>query len=468
MKTDYDVIVIGSGIAGHCAAVEALEAGSSVLMLEAESQIGGSSRLSTGMIMGAGTRFQRERGIEDDAERLYRHYVTANQWVVQPSVARRLCYEAGPTIEWLTDRGVAILDVISSGEEDRPRGHCTAGGAAIVTALSGVAGTHAKLDVALQSRVDRLLQQDGRVTGVSVGGDSVKAGAVVMAMGGFAANSELVARWYPNAIVQAAGPLHHQGTPWAKGDAFVLAAQVQAQIACGRGTRPPVWGFGGGYLPSFVIVVNQLGRRFYTETVSYSASEVAINQQPSSLSYIIFDHAARTALQTAKDVLPFSKLILPETQHLLSTWTDGAIAGHLARGDMVSGQSIAELAQRIGVPTDNLAGTLERYNTHIRQGSDADFLKDVKGVQPIEKSPYYAVPMKLATLALTSVGPKVDHDACVIHESSRAIPGLYAAGECVGGVLGSVYVGSGNSVGNCSAFGRVAGRSAAAYAKQQH
>src|ERR1700722_19531797 len=116
MSSDFDVVVVGTGIAGHCAALEAVQAGASVLMLEAEPVIGGSSRLSTGMIMGAGTRFQRELGIDDDPELLYRHYITANQWIVQPSVARRLCYEAGPTIEWLNERGVAILDVISSGE----------------------------------------------------------------------------------------------------------------------------------------------------------------------------------------------------------------------------------------------------------------------------------------------------------------------------------------------------------------
>jgi succinate dehydrogenase/fumarate reductase flavoprotein subunit len=466
MSKDFDLIVIGSGIAGHCAALEALEGGGSVLMLESERVIGGSSRLSTGMIMGAGTRFQRARGIEDEPELLYQHYMTANQWSVQPSVARRLCYEVGPTIEWLHDRGVAVIDVISSGEEDRPRGHVTEGGAAIIAALEGRAAKFDRMDVALNSRVDRLVVDSGAVTGVSIGGESVAAGAVVIATGGFAANHELVARWYPAAIPQAAGQLFHQGTPWAKGDAFSLVAPLRAQIASGRGTRPPIWGFGGGYLPTFAIVVNQLGRRFYTETASYSASEIAICNQPSAVSFIIFDHGVRRALKTADDVRKYTKMILPETEHLLSTWTDGAIDDHIARGDMVRADSIGELAQRIGVPRENLEGTIERYNGQVEQGCDADYLKNTKGVMPIASPPFYAAPMKIAMLALTAVGPRVDHEACVLHETSRAIPGLYAAGECAGGVLGSVYVGSGNSVGNCGTYGRIAGRNAHAHAKK--
>jgi fumarate reductase flavoprotein subunit len=434
-------------------------------MLESELVVGGSSRLSTGMIMGAGTRFQRERGIDDDPELLYRHYLTANQWAVQPSVARRLCYDVGPTIEWLNDRGVKILDVISSGEEDRPRGHITEGGAAIIAALGGHVGNYDRMDTALKSRAERLVIKDGAVAGVAVNGEEISAGAVVIATGGFAANHELVARWYPGMITQAAGELRHQGTPWAKGDAIKLAAEVGAQITGGRGSRSPMWAFGGGYLPSYVIVVNQLGRRFFTETASYSASEIAFLQQPSVLAYLIFDHGIRRTLKTTADVLRYTKLILPETEHLLSTWTDAAMEDHVARGDVIKADTIEQLAQRIGVPPENLKGTIERYNMHVARGEDSDYLKDPAGLTPISTPPFYAARVGMPMLSLTAIGPRIDHEAQVLHETSRVIPGLYAAGECAGGVLGSIYVGSGNSVGNCSTYGRIAGRNAAAFAK---
>jgi fumarate reductase flavoprotein subunit len=461
---DFDVVVVGTGIAGHCAAIEAAGAGARVLMVDSEPVIGGSSRLSTGMIMGAGTRFQRERGIDDDPERLYRHYVTANQWRVQPSLAHRLCHDAGPTIEWLNDRGVAILDVIASGEEDRPRGHITAGGAAIIEALSGRLGAFEAVDTALNTRVDRLVLNDGAVSGIGVGADEISAGAVVIATGGFAANPELVQQWMGEAVAQANGRLDHQGTPWARGDALLLARQVGAQIERGQGSRAPMWAFGGGYLPGFVIVVNRLGRRFYPETSSYAASELAFIGQPGAMGYMVFDDAIKRTLATRAEVEPFMRTILPETDHVQAAWTSGAIDEHVSRGDMIRAPSLEALARMIGVPEANLAGTAARYNGHVAAGFDADYHKPAQHLRPLSTPPFYAAPMKLSLLALTAVGLRIDHEAAVIHETSLPVPGLFAAGECAGGVLGSIYVGSGNSVANCAVFGRVAGRSAAACA----
>ena len=72
--------------------------------------------------------------------------------------------------------------------------------------------------------------------------------------------------------------------------------------------------------------------------------------------------------------------------------------------------------------------------------------------------------MRPATCCFTAFGVRIDRDAQVIDENGRVIPGLYAAGEVCGGVIGPRYVGSGNSYGNCVTMGRVAGQSAAAHA----
>ncbi len=283
MANDFDVVIIGSGLAGHCAALEAAKAGARVLIVDSEGEIGGSSKLSTGMMMAAGTRFQKERGIDDDPSLLYRHYVTANQWLVQPSLAHRLCYDAAETLEWLNDLGVEIIDVINSGEEDRARGHVTRGGAAILVALGGHLQNHGNIDTALGTRVDRLVQRDGAVVGIGVGDDVISAGAVIVATGGLAANHDLLRHWMPDVIGEANGPLMHPSTPWARGDAIKWAQQIGAQVLKGLGSRAPAYAFGGGYFPGFLMIVNKLGRRFFNESESYGASELAFLNEPGAM-----------------------------------------------------------------------------------------------------------------------------------------------------------------------------------------
>ena len=93
---DVDVVVIGSGAAGLCAALAARARGARrVLVAEAEGVVGGSSRLSGGLIMGAGTRYQRAQGIQDDAASLYHDYLQLNRWDIETAAARRLATEAG-------------------------------------------------------------------------------------------------------------------------------------------------------------------------------------------------------------------------------------------------------------------------------------------------------------------------------------------------------------------------------------
>jgi succinate dehydrogenase/fumarate reductase flavoprotein subunit len=462
---DYDVIVVGTGVAGHCAALEAVEAGARVLMLDAEDKIGGSTNLSSGILMGANTRYQRSQGILDDTpEKFYHHYVTANHWQVQPSVARRLCFEAGKTIDWLEARGVSYLKLMGSGDEERPRGHVTAGGDTIVLALHGRIQKTGRADVALNTRVDRLLVNEDTVVGISAGGQEVSAGAVVLATGGMGANLDLVARWTPAAFTEGAQSPRYLGGPGARGDALRLTAELGAQVLPGRGLNTPIWAFGAGYLPSYMVIVNTLGRRFMDETLAYGMVEAIFASQPGSAGYVIFDDVTKRAMVTSADVFRETKAILPGLEPAIGLFTSAGVDDLVAGGQMIKADTLAQLAFRIGAPAENLRGTIERYNRHAANGHDDDYLKPAKLLRPVATGPFYAFAMHPAGFAVTTTGLRIDHDACVIRNDSLAIPGLFAGGECTGGVLVKVYVGSGNALASASTFGRVAGRNAAAYA----
>jgi succinate dehydrogenase/fumarate reductase flavoprotein subunit len=133
----------------------------------------------------------------------------------------------------------------------------------------------------------------------------------------------------------------------------------------------------------------------------------------------------------------------------------------VAEGRLVPHDSIAGLAEAIGVDPTALVGTIERYNGFGVEGRDADFGKAGRFLAPVARPPFYGVLVRPTVVNLTASGLRIDGDTRVLTNRGTPLPGLHAAGECVGGIIGPVYVGSGNSLGTCTTMGRVAGRTAA-------
>jgi fumarate reductase flavoprotein subunit len=147
-------------------------------------------------------------------------------------------------------------------------------------------------------------------------------------------------------------------------------------------------------------------------------------------------------------------------------WNDEVVAEMADKGGLVRAGTIAEVAAGLGLPVDVVEGTVRRYNGLVADGEDRDFLKESRFLRPVTTPPFYGAELRPATIALTSVGLRIDVDARVLSERGDVIPNLFAAGECTGGVLGDVYLGSGNSYSNCLVFGRTAGGSAARAARE--
>ena len=461
---DVDVLVLGSGGAGLTAAVEASAAGASVLVAEAGTVIGGATRLSSGIVMGAGTRLQRDHGIDDTPRALFQHYMASNQWKIETACVKRLCDEAGLTIEWLVDLGAKVTGLIPSGDEPQPRGHAfDGGGQAIVDLLHGLLRQRPGVEFALGRRVDRfLVDAAGRVVGAAVGDDAVRAGAVIVAMGGTGGNFDVAARYAPEPMAAAGDWAFTYWPDTCQGDALTLAGQVDAQII-GHGRqinslRPNFSEEPAMYLPGWLVVVNRAGRRFFDETSPYSVTQGLVYAQGGPV-YAVFDDAAKRASQPSSTYADTKVLI---EGAMWEDWVEPVIDENLARGKVVCRDTVEELAEAIGVPAANLAGTVDRYNEGVRAGKDLFYLKEPGYMRPVDTPPYYATELRVRMIGISATGLRIDEDGRVLSNRSAPIPGLYAAGECVGGIIGDIYMGSGNSLAQCLTYGRIAGRTAVA------
>jgi len=473
-ERDYDVVVIGGGGAGLAAAVSAAERGASVILFESEGELGGSTALSAGLFTAAGTSVQKELGVEDSVDRYFQHYMDLNQWLLKPGLVRRFCELAGPTFEWMLELGLEVPAQISgnahqpglsrAGVEDVWRGHVPKDqGYGLVQVLDRARKAHG-IDAVLHTRVERLLVVDdggvSRVAGVVADGVELTAGAVVVATGGLAQNPELVERWFPDAL-RAGESLFVVAAEGSRGDHIAYGAQVGAGIAGdGWGLMLPTAEFvrhhhwQAGFPPPSRVHVNGQGLRFMDEDASYAVSGGLIDAQGGP-TWMVFDEAARVALPDG-----------------YADWDAERVSALVDTGQVTRADDLASLAAAIGVPADHLVATVERWNDQLPHGSDIDFQRDrtlaAKGVTaplaPIAAAPFYATCVLPAELVCTHAGLEIDTSASVLDHGARPIPGLFAAGEAGGGVLGNRYVGGGNAIANALTIGRLAGQNAAAAA----
>lgn len=466
--TDFDVIVIGSGAAGLCAAVTASESGADrVLIVDSEATVGGSSRLSGGVIMGSGSQLQRAAGIEDDPNDLVHEYLALNGWDVVREPVRRWALRTGKTIDWLAAHDVPFFErLIFGGDERQARSHCVDGGGdALIRALNSAA-VNRGVEFAMGQRVTQLVQDGhGRVIGVEAGGESVTAPAVVVATGGFGANEDLLAQYFPSAWVPDWS--WYIGAPSSRGDHFQFAESVGAQITGhDRGLRtldPGLARLNEAFLPGWAVLVDVAGRRFIDETAPYGLMDQILRAH-GNRAYVVFDDAAlRPPADLVERYRNAYKQVWPNHPPFRTkNYNADIIDQHLSSGGckVHRADTVAELEASVGIPEGNLVGELERYNRFAFDRSDYDHGKSAAFVLELATPPFYAVEVRGLTVNLTACGLRIDGQARVVGENGQPILGLFAAGECTGGII-KTYIGSGNSLANACGFGRIAGEEAA-------
>jgi fumarate reductase flavoprotein subunit len=465
MQRDFDVIIIGGGAAGFAAGIEAARAGASVMILEADKKPGGASAMSGGVFYAAGTSVQRAAGIVDDnADAMFEYIMALNQWALKPDIIRYIADHSGPALEWLIGLGAKFPPayVVRSGVENTPRGHCCEGaGLALTTVLMNEAGARG-VQVAVGTRVEQLLVEDGRIAGVHADGVDLGAPTVIIASGGFGNNPELRRRLFPSAAQHGGWTWAvHEGAPFINGDGITLAEAIGAGVTgIDQGLPLPTAGFGHfveAFLPPWTAVVNEQGRRFMSETASFSICGYLLNEQTNQHAFAIFDEP--TLVEASNDgryLDPFN------TGMTTPTWAEETIRKQVAAGRIKTADTLADLAAACGINAPALEATVARYNENCAAGGDPEFLKTSPKFFSIIQPPFYAVEIRAAIIGGTGAGLDVDAACRVLDTHGRAIPGLYAAGEVLGVVQGRRDAGGGMYIGSAITLGRLAGQQAAA------
>ena len=474
--TSFQLVVAGCGVAGLSAAVAAAEAGARVAILERASreERGGQSRYTEAYLcMKSLTEVSddfethlAENGsgaidpeLVADAAGERPGPLARAAGLLDPAVIERLADRAGDTVAWLQGMGVRF-DFLPTQflTKSQPRLMPVGGGGALVEALAARAE---QLGVTFFYDTTALaLQQDaqGRVNGLKVRsrreGTRVLQGPVVLACGGFEGNPEMMSRYV--------GPRSVHLRPVAKGGYYNRGEGITMALAIGAAGcgdfgsyhAEPVDPRSGMAEPSvfifpYGILVNLQGKRFTDEapgTVDayYERVTRRIYEQPEGTAWVVLD-ARHTRIPNYR----------------LGIRTDQP---------PVVGQTLAELAGRIGVPADALEATVREYNAACVEGPWKPLEPDrlaTRGLTPpksnwatpIAEAPLHAYPI-ISSNVFTFGGLKIDPDARVVDADGEPIPGLYAAGEIIGTYWRN-YTGA-TSVLKGMVFGRIAGVHAAA------
>lgn len=492
--TDYDVVVVGAGNAALSAAMAARENGANVLILEkaSEEEKGGNSYFTAG-----GFRFCHT-GVDDvakdvltdlsEAERsqivlpvhdrdvFYETLMKVTRHQADEDMAWRLIDGSRPAMVWLRSHGIRFIPMFGRQSFLVEGKHHFYGGVNIEAVGGGAGLVEAELqrvarigcDIRYSTGASRLIQdRKRRITGLEVRGpngyEEIPAKAVVLACGGFESNPEMRVRYL--------GPgwdlCRVRGTRHNTGDGIRMAIDIGARpYGNWSGCHSVGWDYSAPpygdreVLDNFQkhsypwgIMVNLHGKRFVDEgedlrNHTYVKFGREIMSQPFRTAIQIFDQKTIPLLRDEYRIRQVTK---------------------------VKADTIEELAAGLEIDPPTLKATIDRFNAACRPGKFNPAILDgvtTEGLAPnktnwalpIDKPPFEAY-VTTTGITFTFGGLRIDDKGEVQDLSDRSIPGLYAAGELVGGLFFENYPG-GSGLMAGTVFGKLAGESAAAYSRK--
>jgi fumarate reductase flavoprotein subunit len=448
--SEVPVLIVGAGAAGLCAALAAHEGGVECVLIERDAVPRGSTALSAGLIPAAGTRFQRERGIADDATLFAADILRKARNEPAPEIVDLIARGAAPLVEWLADTYGLHFSVVDDFDYPghsarRMHGSPSRSGAELVDRLRD-AVENAGIPILTNATVTTLFAEaDLRVRGIAVSrpdgsSDPIGCRALVLACSGFGGNPELVRQHIPE--MSEAIYFGHAGN---RGDAILWGERLGAKLAFMSGYQ----GHGSvahphGILITWAVIteggfqVDAQGRRFANEATGYSEQAEAVLVKAQGTAFDIFDERIAGVARQFED---FRKAE--------------------AAGAVISAATLVELATCLNLPASELAKTFDQVSA-MKRGLTRDTLGRSFSGSPDLTAPFKAVKVTGA-LFHTQGGLVVNREARVLKTDGSPFPNLLAAGGAAAGVSGSTAAGylSGNGLLTATVLGRKAGEQAA-------
>jgi flavocytochrome c len=458
-----DIVVIGSGLAGLAAAIEAAQTGASVIVFEKMKVIGGNTRISDGALAAPGNYLQKKRGIEDSPELFYDDMLRAGLNLNHPQLVRIVAERAAETIEWTRkELGVRYLDRL-----DRFGGHSVSRSLTTQSHLGAdiIKAQTAKLnELGVKIRTRCLLTNFiADSNGTKICGINIRVGynfpdensgtrkiiganrAVILATGGFG-NDLPFCRLQRPGLDESIQSTNHRG---ATAEGMVAALNIGALpvhlswIQMGPWGCPDEKAYGKGarfasysVYPAGILIDPATGCRFVNEWGDRRERSEAMLSAGHACLGIVDSNGAEKDAESLKDCLK-----------------SGKVKGF---------ENLSDLAEAYGVPFSPLNQTLKDYNKAILEGMPDAFGKPLgQDTEPLKKPPFYA--MRLwPKLHYTPGGIGINSKAQVINLKGQPIPRLFAAGEVCGGIHGASRLSS-CALTECLIFGRIAGQEAVSF-----
>ena len=436
VQMDADVVVVGAGAAGLSAALKTAQNGHSVILLEKMGVIGGASAMAGSGTMATGSKWQKEDGYEDSAEKLVEDMMANGHQKNDRATVELFANTIGEAFDWLVGEDGAAVPYQRSGKpsrsysgEGRGAGVCKN----LAERLEAAGGT-----LLTNTPATELVVENGAVVGVKAEGEgkayTIRAKAVILASGGYGANDALVPDEYKKFV--------YAGHAGATGDAIKMVEGLDADLinmdlvntqpnsmilpsGLGQYCNP---GVAGAYKAG-AYMVNQSGERFFNE--SANAWDLMQAMKQNEAQYLIMD---QTAFDNFNAGMTNSKIYtMEDVEKWLSDDYDGQPV-------MKQGATLAELCEKLNLPADAVEASAKAFND-CAAAQTADVFGRTPAAAQSEEGPFYALQMHIRYYASLG-GLHINDSMQVLNTKQEAIPGLYAAGEVVGGLEGDVYMGA--------------------------